>query len=67
MSPLVRTTKSTRNLARRADQDGPCGLSLAGEFENGGREYQPKGSAVPVNVHDFMDKQLGKAIPLRDL
>jgi transposase len=36
---------------------------LAGEFKNGGREYQPTGSPVPVNVHDFMDKDLGKAIP----
>jgi hypothetical protein len=36
---------------------------LVGEFANGGREYQPKGSPVPTNVHDFMDKELGKAIP----
>jgi hypothetical protein len=36
---------------------------LAGEFKNGGREYQPKGSPVAVNVHDFMDKDLSKAIP----
>jgi transposase len=36
---------------------------LVGEFKNGGREYQPKGSPVAVNVHDFMDKELGKAIP----
>lgn len=36
---------------------------LVGEFKNGGREYQPTGSPVPVNVHDFMDKELGKAIP----
>ena len=36
---------------------------LVGEFNNGGREYQPKGSPVPTNVHDFMDKELGKAIP----
>ena len=36
---------------------------LVGEFKNGGREYQPKGSPVPVNVHDSMDKQLGKANP----
>jgi Rhodopirellula transposase DDE domain len=34
-----------------------------GEFKNGGREYQPKGSPVPVNVHDFMDKELGKVTP----
>jgi Rhodopirellula transposase DDE domain len=36
---------------------------LVGEFTNGGHEYQPKGSPVPTNVHDFMDKELGKAIP----
>jgi len=36
---------------------------LVGEFKNGGREYQPTGSPVPVNVHDFMDTELGKAIP----
>ena len=33
---------------------------LVGEFHNGGREYQPKGSPVRVNVHDFPDKELGK-------
>ena len=31
-----------------------------GEFRNGGREWQPKGSPEPVNVHDFIDKELGK-------
>jgi transposase len=36
---------------------------LVGEFTNGGREYQPQGSPERVNVHDFMDKELGKAIP----
>ena len=36
---------------------------LVGDFTNGGREYQPKGSPAPTNVHDFMDKELGKAIP----
>ena len=36
---------------------------LVGEFKNGGREYQPQGSPVRVNVHDFPDKELGKAIP----
>jgi hypothetical protein len=35
---------------------------LVGEFTNGGREYQPKGSPVKVNVHDFPDEELGKAI-----
>jgi len=36
---------------------------LIGDFKNGGRELRPKGSPVPVRVHDFKDKELGKAIP----
>jgi Rhodopirellula transposase DDE domain len=36
---------------------------LVGDFANKGQEYQPKGHPVPVRVHDFEDKQLGKAIP----
>jgi hypothetical protein len=36
---------------------------LVGDFKNGGREYRRRGRPVEVRVHDFMDKQLGKAIP----
>jgi len=36
---------------------------LVGEFKNGGREYRPVGQPEQVNVHDFPDKELGKAIP----
>lgn len=36
---------------------------LVGEFRNGGREWQPHGEPVEVLIHDFMDKDLGKAIP----
>ncbi len=36
---------------------------LVGQFKNNGREWRPKGDPEPVNVHDFVDKQLGKAIP----
>jgi len=36
---------------------------LVGGFKNGGREYQPVGQPEQVNVHDFLDKDLGKAIP----
>jgi Rhodopirellula transposase DDE domain len=36
---------------------------LVGEFKNPGEEWQPKGQPQPVNVHDFPDKKLGKAIP----
>ena len=36
---------------------------LVGEFKNPGEEWQPQGQPQPVNVHDFPDKKLGKAIP----
>jgi len=36
---------------------------LVGEFKNGGREWQPKGEPHTVKTHDFMDPELGKAIP----
>jgi hypothetical protein len=36
---------------------------LVGNFKNGGWEWRPKGMPERVNVHDFEDKELGKAIP----
>jgi hypothetical protein len=36
---------------------------LVGRFANGGREWQPTGEPDQVNVHDFPDPTLGKAIP----
>jgi hypothetical protein len=36
---------------------------LVGDFKNGGCEWQPKGEPEKVRVHDFLDKDLGKAIP----
>jgi transposase len=36
---------------------------LVGEFKNGGQEWQPKGQPEPVNVHDFPDPRVDKAIP----
>jgi hypothetical protein len=36
---------------------------LIGAFRNGGREWHPRGEPEEVLVHDFMDKELGKAIP----
>ena len=36
---------------------------IIGEFKNGGREWEQKGKPVEVNVHDFPDPVLGKAIP----
>jgi hypothetical protein len=36
---------------------------LVGQKANGGKEYQPKGSPERVDVHDFPDPEMGKAIP----
>jgi len=36
---------------------------LVGDFRNGGREWRPKGSPQEVRVHDFLIKELGRAVP----
>ncbi len=36
---------------------------LIGAYKNGGSDYRPEGCPDKVNVHDFVDKDLGKAIP----
>ena len=36
---------------------------LVGEFKNNGREWYPKGEPEGVLVHDFVDREKGKAIP----
>ena len=36
---------------------------LIGDFKNAGREWHPCGQPEEVRVHDFLDKELGKAIP----
>lgn len=36
---------------------------LVGNFKNEGQEWLPKGKATAVKVYDFIDKELGKAIP----
>ena len=36
---------------------------LVGEYKNNGQEWRPAGNPDKVKVHDFIDKQLGKANP----
>ena len=36
---------------------------LVGVFKNNGRELRPKGRPEPVNVHDFIDPKLKRAVP----
>ncbi len=55
---------------QRCDRRGQPAISvdtkkkeLVGDFKNGGREWRPTGVPEAVRVHDFLDKNLGKAIP----
>ena len=36
---------------------------LVGNFKNNGREWRPKGRPELVNVHDFIDPKLSRAVP----
>jgi len=36
---------------------------LVGDFKNNGREWRPKGEPEEVRVHDFVDRELGRATP----
>jgi transposase len=57
-------------LVRRLQRQGQPVISvdtkkkeLVGDFKNGGREYRRHRQPRNVRLHDFADKQLGKAIP----
>ena len=36
---------------------------LVGDFKNAGREWRPAGNPEEVRVHDFLIKELGRAVP----
>jgi hypothetical protein len=36
---------------------------LVGDFKNGGREWRPQGEPEEVRMHDFLVKELGRAVP----
>jgi len=36
---------------------------LVGDFKNGGRAWRPQGQPEEVRVHDFLIKELGRAVP----
>src|SRR4029453_622624 len=36
---------------------------LVGNFKNAGREWRPRGQPQPAQVHDFVQPELGRAIP----
>ena len=39
------------------------GKEPIGCYKNGGSDYWPEGCPDQVNVHDFVDKELGKVVP----
>src|SRR6266487_4493779 len=70
-------SNSTVHLGIRENEQGPQHLAagqpvisvdtkkkeVVGNLLNKGREWQPKGAPVRVDVHDFPDPTVGKAIP----
>jgi hypothetical protein len=36
---------------------------LVGNFKNNGRDWRPKGTPEAVNIHDFIDPKLSRAVP----
>ena len=52
-------SKHSNSPSRRYEKE----RELVGDFRNVGLEWQPQGSPDKVRVHDFKDKELGKAIP----
>lgn len=58
-----------RRVRRQLKRGGPAisvdtkKKELVGNFKNGGQEWRPKGEPEEVGVHDFLDRQKGKAIP----
>ena len=64
-SSSTSTPRSGRSsgAASRWSRSIPRRRNWSGDFKNGGREWQPGGQPEEVRVHDFLDKELGKAIP----
>jgi hypothetical protein len=60
---INRQVRRFQNRDQPAISVGTKKKELIGDFKNGGREWRPRGQPEEVRVHDFLDKELGKAIP----
>ena len=60
---INRRVKASQRLGQPVVSVDTKKKELVGQFRNGGREWRPKGRPEEVKVHDFLDKELGKAIP----
>ena len=57
------SVRSFHNRRQPAISVGAKKKELIGDFKNAGREWHPCGQPEEVRVHDFIDKELGKATP----
>ena len=70
-TPIATPSSSTSPPAsRRTLRQGQPAISvdtkkkeLVGDFKNAGREWRARGQPRPVRVHDFVQPELGRAIP----
>lgn len=60
---IAKRVKAYRNGRRPAISVDTKKKEVLGNKANPGREYRPKGEPIAVDMHDFPDKKLGKAVP----
>lgn len=60
---IAKRVKAYRNGRRPAISVDTKKKEVLGNKANQGREYRPKGEPIAVDIHDFPDKKLGKAVP----
>jgi hypothetical protein len=60
---ISRTVRTFQNQGQPVISVDTKKKELVGAFKNGGREWRPKGMPEAVRVHDFLEPELGKAIP----
>ena len=58
----------SRILARRRKREPSISVDtkkkeVLGNLKNAGKSYRPKGKPIEVDVHDFPNPELGKAVP----
>ena len=60
---IARRVRASQRLGQPVASIDTKKKELVGRYRNGGREWRPKGQPEEVKVHDFIDRELGKAIP----
>jgi hypothetical protein len=58
-----RPSRAAHHRWAAGDQRGHQKKELVGRYRNGGAEWRPAGEPEQVKVHDFVDRELGKANP----